>query len=71
MYVYVTPCISQLTKTHTKQAILNMFKINSVSMQTWQGGTDYGVFDIAVETSLGYDDNPAKIDDNPAKITFQ
>ena len=43
----------------TKQAILNMFKkvgqvkINSVNMQTQQGGTDCGVFAIAIATSLG------------------
>ena len=60
----ITPCISQLTKT--KQAILNMFKkvgqvkINSVNMQTQRGGTDCRLFAIAVVTSLGYGDNPAK-----------
>ena len=51
----------------TKQAILNMFKkvgkvrINSVNMQTQQGGADCGVFAIAIATSLGYGDDPAKL----------
>ena len=64
----MTPCISQLTDT--KQAILNMFKkvgqvkINSVNVQTQQGGTDCGVFAIAMATSLG-------CGDNPAQLTFQ
>ena len=48
----------------TKQAILNMFKkvgrvkINSINMQTQQGGTDCGVFAIAI---TGYGDDPAKL----------
>ena len=51
----------------TKQAILNMFKkvgqvkINSVNMQTQRGGTDCGVFAIAIATSLGYGDDPTKL----------
>ena len=50
----------------TKQAILNIkkvgrVKINSVNMQTQRGGTDCGVFAIAIATSLGYGDDPAKL----------
>ena len=51
----------------TKQAILNMFKkvgqvkINSVNMQTQRGGTDCGVFAIAIATFLGYGDDPTKL----------
>ena len=40
--------------------IVGQVKINSLNKQTQRGGADCGLFAIAVATSLGYGDDPAK-----------